>query len=93
MFVEIPCDIGQAVFWVTTVCNDEGNEEFDIYAGEVCSFSIQKEGLWAYCRYDNGLTYWHVVKDHFGSEVFSTKQAAHEKLKELISKNKEGLCV
>ena len=54
-----------------------------IEVGEVVSFSLQKEGLWAYCRYESGLTYWHLVADYFSKTVFLTKEEAEEKLKEL----------
>lgn len=83
--VELPCMPGSRVFWVTGSCNEDGDEILDIYEGEVVSFSVQKEGLWAYCRYDNGLTYWHVVGEYFGREVFLTREAADKKLKYLIT--------
>ncbi len=85
--VELPCQLGQKVFWVTTICNEDGEESLDIYEGEVVSFSIQREGLWAYCRYNNGLTYWHVVSNYFGISVFTTKEAANKKLKYLTTKD------
>lgn len=83
--IELPCPVGQKVFWVTTTCNDNGKEALTIYEGEVVSFSVQKEGLWAYCRYDNCLTYWHVVSNYFGISVFTTKEAANKKLKYLTT--------
>ena len=82
-FIELPCQVGHKVFWVTTTCNDDGEEFTDIYEGEIVSFSIQKEGLWAYCRYDNGLTYWHVVSDYFGRTLFFTKEVSEEALAKL----------
>ena len=83
--VELPCLPGQKVFWVTTECNDNAEEVLTIYEGEVVSFSIQKEGLWAYCKYDNGLTYWHTVDTYFGIVVFTTREAAERKLSYLIT--------
>jgi hypothetical protein len=85
--VELPCKPGQKVFWVTTECNEDAEEVLTIYEGEVVSFSIQKEGLWAYCKYNNGLTYWHVVGNYFGIEVFTAKEAAEKKLKYFITGN------
>lgn len=83
--VELPCQPGQKVFWVTTEFSDEAKEIFVIYEGEVVSFSIQKEGLWAYCKYNNGLTYWHTVGTYFGRAVFLTREAAEKKLKYLTT--------
>ena len=83
--VELPCIPGQRVFWVTTECVEDAKETLTIYEGELVSFSIQKEGLWAYCRYDNGLTYWHTVGNYFGIEVFTTRDAAERKLKYLAT--------
>ena len=82
LFVEKPCEVGQAVFFYTVVDDEGGYPVFDILEGEVISFSIQKEGLWAYCRYKYGLTYWHVVDESFGKTVFLTKEDAEQKLKE-----------
>ena len=82
LFVELPCEVGQDVFFYTVVDDEGGYPVFDILDGEVISFSIQKEGLWVYCRYKCGLTYWHVVAESFGKTVFLTKEEAEQKLKE-----------
>ena len=76
-----PCKVGQTVFFYTCVCDKEGEERFDILEGEVVSFSLQKEGLWGYCRYKCGLTYWHLVEKDFGKEVFLTREEAKAKMK------------
>lgn len=76
-----PCKAGQTVFFYTCVCDKEGEEKFDILEGEVISFSLQKEGLLAYCRYKCGLTYWHLVEKDFGKTVFLTRELAEEALK------------
>ena len=78
-----PCKVGDKVFYINEVCDENANEYFDISVGEVVSFSIQKEGLWAYCRYEDGLTYWHIVVDEFGKEVFFTKEEAEQALSKL----------
>ena len=77
-----PCKVGDKVFFVNEVCDKNGDEHLDISVGEVVSFSIQSEGLWAYCRYFDGLTYWHIVEKDFGKTVFLTKEEAEAKLKE-----------
>lgn len=76
-----PCKVGQTVFFYTCVCDKEGEEKFDILEGELISFSLQKEGLWAYCRYKCGLTYWHLIED-FGKCLFITREEAEKALKE-----------
>jgi hypothetical protein len=80
-FLELPCKVGQEIFWVTSECDDYGVDTFVIYEGKVESFSVQKEGLWAFCRYDNGLTYWHIVVNYFGKDLVLTRKEAEEKLK------------
>lgn len=70
-----PCKVGAEVFYVHEICD----EYLDISKGEVISFSLQKEGLWVYCRYEDGLTYWHLVEE-FGIELFLTREEAEAKL-------------
>jgi hypothetical protein len=82
-----PCKVGQTVFFHTCVCDKEGEEKFDILEGELISFSLQKEGLWAYCRYKCGLTYWHLVEKDFGKTVFLTREEAEKALAERKSKD------
>ena len=77
-----PCKVGQTVFFYTCVCDEAGKEKFDILEGEVISFSLQREGLWAYSRYKCGLTYWHLVEKDFGKTVFLTKEEAEKALAE-----------
>ena len=77
-----PCKVGQTVFFVYDTCDENGKEGYTVSEGEVVSFSLQKEGLWAYCRYKGGLTYWHLVEEDFGKTVFLTKELAEKALKE-----------
>ena len=77
-----PCNIGDKVWWVADRCDENGDEYFGIYVGEVVSFSLQKEGLWVYCRYEGGLTYWHLVADYFGKTVFLNQKEAENALNE-----------
>lgn len=70
------CKVGDTVWWA--------DAEFEeLLKGEVVSFSLQKEGLWAYCRYNGGLTYWHLVSEDFGKTVFLTKEEAEKALDKL----------
>ena len=80
--IVLPCKVGDKIYFVDEVCDENANEYLDINVGEVVSFSIQKEGLWMYCRYENGLTYWHLVADELGKTVFLTREEAEAKLKE-----------
>lgn len=86
-----PCRIGDKVYYVHDMCDEDGEEYFDINTGEVISFSLQKEGLWAYCRYEDGLTYWHLVEE-FGIELFLTREEAEAKLKG-VGRSERKQCV
>ena len=77
-----PCKVGDTVWWVTEIVDENCEEKPDILLGEIASFSVQKEGLWAFCRYVNGLTFWHLVSDYFGKTVFLTREEAERALKE-----------
>ena len=77
-----PCKVGQTVLFYTCVCDEVGKEKYDTLEGEVISFSLQKEGLLAYCLYKCGLTYWHLVEQDFGKTVFITREEAEKALAE-----------
>ena len=76
-----PCKVGDKVYYINEICDENADEYLDISVGEVVSFSMQKEGLWMYCRYEDGLTYWHLVVDDFGKTVFLTREEAEKALK------------
>ena len=71
--------VGNNVYWAT---------EKRVYSGRI--YGITKDlnynkinfNIWIYCVYDNGLTYYHLIKD-YGVELFATKEQAEAKLKEL----------
>lgn len=70
--------VGNKIFWA----NENG-----VYCGKVCSITKDENprggfNIWFYCIYDNSLTFWHLLKD-FNSKVFTTKEEAQAKLKEL----------
>ena len=79
--VELPCAVGDTVYWVTKSCDENGREESAIHEGTIISFSLQNDGLWFYCRYKYGLTFWHKI-GYFGKTVFLTKEEAEAALKE-----------
>ena len=64
-----PCKVGDMVWWVTTIVDENCEEKPDILLGEIASFSMQKERLWAFCRYVGGVTFWHLVSDDFGKNA------------------------
>jgi hypothetical protein len=80
-FIELPCAVGDTVFWVTKSCDENGRENSAIHEGTIISFSLQNDGLWFYCRYKYGLTFWHKI-GYFGKTVFLTKEEAEKALKE-----------
>lgn len=70
--------VGNKIFWA----NEDG-----LYCGKICSITKDENprggfNIWFYCIYNNGLTFWHLLKD-FNSEVFANKEEAEAKLKEL----------
>ena len=79
--IVLPCRVGDTVWWVTEIVDENCEEKPDILLGEIASFSVQKEGLWAFCRYVGGLTFWHLVSD-IGKTVFLTREEAERALKE-----------
>ena len=79
--IVLPCKVGDMVWWVTTIVDENCEEKPDILLGEIASFSMQKEGLWAFCRYVGGLTFWHLVSD-IGKTIFLTREEAERALKE-----------
>ena len=76
-----PCKVGTKVYFVHEICDENGDEVLYIDTGEIRSFSLQDTGLWMYCRYKTGLTYWHKVDSEFGTEVFLTREEAEKALK------------
>lgn len=79
-YIELPCAVGDTVFWVTKSCDENGRENSAIHEGTIISFSLQNDGLWFYCRYKYGLTFWHKI-EYFGKTVFLTKEEAEKALK------------
>jgi hypothetical protein len=75
-----PCKVGDTVFFATCVDDGESEEKYDTLEGECISFSLQNQGLLAYCRYKCGLTYWHLVEQDFGKTVFLTREEAEKAL-------------
>ena len=67
--VLLPCSVGDSVSYVHDSCDYYGNEYIETSKGKVVSLSMQEDGLWIYCRYDSGLTYWHREED-IGKDLF-----------------------
>lgn len=88
--VVLPCKVGSEVFNIWQSFDDNGVENFEIYIGEVVSFSIQKDSIWAYCQYGNGLNFWHTVDDAFGKTVFLTREEAEAAIAKMDGGNEDG---
>lgn len=79
--VVLPCNVGDKVFFVHDTCDENGIEGYTISEGEVHGISKDKNAIWVFCRYNNGLTYYHTVNE-FGEDVFFMKMGAEKALKE-----------
>ena len=79
-----PCKVGDMVWWVAKLIDKNCEGKLNIEIGEVDSFLIRSDGLWAHCCYESGLAYRHLVAANFGKTIFLTKEEAEAKLKELI---------
>ena len=88
--VVLPCKVGSEVFNIWKSFDDNGVENFEIYIGEVVSFSIQKDSIWAYCQYGNGLNLWHTVDDAFGKTVFLTREEAEAAIAKMDGGNEDA---
>ena len=58
-----PCKVGDVVYHLTGIDTRKELDLTDIFEGKVCSISKQEDGLWIYCRYNCGLTYWYNESD------------------------------
>jgi hypothetical protein len=76
-----PCKVGDKAFFVHEMCDENGKEGYTISEGEVHGISKDRSGIWVFCRYDSGLTYYHTADD-FGKEVFLMRMGAEKALKE-----------
>lgn len=74
-----PCKVGDKIFFVHDMCDENGKEYVEISNGWCVSFSL--DGLWMYCRYEGGLTMWHHIANDLGTVVFLTKEEAEQALK------------
>ena len=88
--VVLPCEIGREVFYIWSVTDDNGVENFTISIGKVVSFSIQGDGVWASCRYEDGFTLWYKVLDDFGRVLFLTREEAETALAKMDGGNGDG---
>ena len=78
----LPCKVGDRVLFVHKTCDENGNEYLGVSVGKCESISIQKGGPWMFCRYEDGLTYWHKVNEDFGKSVFLVRGESTDNLKE-----------
>ena len=76
-----PCKVGTEIFFVGFDNDKDGAVRYHIDTGKIASFSYDGEYLWAYARYDSGLTFWH-KEDSFGINTFLTREEAEAALAE-----------
>lgn len=76
-----PCDVGDKVFFVHDMCDENGKEGYMISEGKVCGISKDESTVWIFCRYDGGLTYYHTAEE-FGIDVFLMRMGAEKALAE-----------
>ena len=81
---ELPCKVGNTVYYAHLTCDYKGKEHYCIDKGIVNWFHIDIESTFFYVRYESGLTFQHPIRD-FGIDVFLTETEA-EKVLELESK-------
>lgn len=72
-----PCKVGDEVFYLHEMCDENDDEYLDISAGKCEGISMQKDGLWMFCRYEDGLTFWHKSD----KTVFFNREDAERALK------------
>lgn len=76
-----PCKVGDKVWFIDLEYSEEAECELPfITEGKVETISIQEEGLWAWCRYNNGLTFWHKVEKDLGMDWFLSREEAEKAL-------------
>lgn len=76
--VILPYEIGKTVYW--SIESEE--KSFIIQEGKIVSYSIDNTGIWIFCRYNSGLTYWHKMDD-FIKNVDTDRAKAEARLAEL----------
>lgn len=74
-----PCKVGDKIFFVHDMCDENGKEYVEISNGWCVSFSL--DGLWMFVRYEGGLTMWHCIANDLGTTLFLTKEEAEKALK------------
>jgi hypothetical protein len=80
-----PCKVGDKAYHLTGIDTRKELDLTDIFEGKVCSISKQEDGLWIFCRYNNGLTYWYKESD-IGRKLFFTREQAEK----AIAERREG---
>ena len=85
--VELPCAVGSEAYHLTSADTLDELGVGEIFNGNVCSFSKDEKGLWIFCRYDNGLSFWYTERD-IGRILFFDRSVAEAKLREMEGERK-----
>ena len=80
--IELPCKVGDVVYYVHLICDENGKEYYIKDKGIVNWFNIDMDCTWMYVRYESGLTFQHPI-ENIGKDVFLTKAEAEKALEKL----------
>lgn len=83
--VILPYEIGKTVYWSI----EAEEKSFIIQEGNIVSYSIDNTGIWIFCRYNSGLTYWHKLDD-FIKNVDIDRAKAEARFAELKGGGESG---
>lgn len=83
--IELPCKVGDTVYFVCETDNDE----LFIDKGLIEGFSYDEAGVLFKATYKNLTSSWHTILS-FGDGVFLTKVEAEKALAEIIMEEKRG---
>ena len=72
-FVQLPARAGQKAWFVI----EHDTDDMLIAEGVVYSIIFEAAQTWLYCKYNNGLTYHHTIKD-IGKSLFFNREDAIE---------------
>jgi hypothetical protein len=73
--------VGEKIYAVTYDYDVNHHNRYYISEGEIQSFAVYNDGVWAYSRHGDGLTFWHKT-DSFGINAFFTREDAEKSIAE-----------
>lgn len=73
--IVLPCKVGDAVYYLTSVDTEKELNVADVFCGTVQSVAFDGKNFWVAAKYTNGLYYHHKAQD-FGRDVFLDPEKA-----------------